>query len=182
MPTKERVVFHKERDVRRFVNNLTRYAKKALDLALLDGAEAIEAKAIDNLYEPYNRSGRGRDGGAVDTGRLASGFRGVKGEPMRKVVGNNGSYAAHMEFGTGAAIGQPKYRPPDGALSGWAGRHGKEEEEVNSNIWNFGTEPRRYLRRALHEEKGVVPKKFAEYFARKVRRASGIALPDIKSI
>ena len=175
MPARETVVFHKERDVRRFVSNLLHHARVSLDLALMDGAEAIQTKAIENLFEPYNRSGKGKNGGAKDTGRLAAGFRGVKDDKqLRKVVGNNVSYAAHMEYGTGPAAGKPKYRPPDGALSGWAARKGKEEEMVNSNIWNFGTEPRRYLRRAFHEKKRIIPKQFFKYFAQRMRNSVGL--------
>ena len=85
------------------------------------------------------------------------GFRGVKDKPMRKVVGNNVSYAAHMEYGTGPAIGRPNYRPPDGALKGWAGRKSMDEEMVASTIWTRGTQPRRFLGRAFHKNKREVP-------------------------
>ena len=114
--------------------------------------------SIVNVADRYNKSGRGKDGGALDTGRLNMGFGGVDDEPMRKVVGNNVSYAAHMEYGTGPAIGRPKYRPPDGALADWAGRKGRDEEEVASKIWTFGTQPRRFLGRAYHKHKHKVIK------------------------
>ena len=159
-----------------FFKKLPSESYDALDKAMTDTAHMIETDAMKNVAAPYNKSEHGKDGGAMDTGRLNMGFRGVKDEPMRKVVGNSVSYAAHMEYGTGPAIGRPKYRPPDGALTGWAGRLGKDEEEVGSNIWNFGTQPRRFLGRAYYRNKGKVPELMAQQLA---ARLSEIARQQI---
>tara|TARA_R110000824_G_scaffold131500_1_gene293558 strand:- start:100 stop:636 length:537 start_codon:yes stop_codon:yes gene_type:complete len=178
MSQKETFVFNKERDVRRFVSNLREYATKALDDALTDVAHAIESQAIANLAMPYVAPGK--DSGAKDTGRLMAGFRGIRDERLHKTVGNNVSYAAHMEYGTGPAAGRPKYRPPDGALAGWAGRHGKEELDVGKTIWNRGTYPRRYLGRAFHTKKPLIKTKFFKHFTKKLFAGSGLELPDLK--
>ena len=148
-----------------FFRKLPGESYDALDKAMSDTANMIQTDAMRNVADRYNKSGRGKDGGALDTGRLNMGFRGVDDEPMRKVVGNNVSYAAHMEYGTGPAIGRPKYRPPDGALADWAGRKGRDEEEVASKIWTFGTQPRRFLGRAYHKHKHKVPELMAEQLA-----------------
>ena len=140
-----------------FFKRLPGEAYDSLDKAMTDTAHMILEDAMKNVAEKYNRSGDGFEGGAYDTGRLQSGFRGVKDEPMRKVVGNNVEYAAHMEYGTGPAIGRPNYRPPDGALTEWAGRKSMEEDMVASVIWTKGTQPRRFLGRAYDKNKREVP-------------------------
>ena len=81
-----------------------------------------------------------------------------------------------MEYGTGPAIGKPNYRPPDGALEGWAGRKGMEEEMVASTIWTRGTQPRRFLGRAYSKNKREVPKLMAQQLA---ARLSEIARQQI---
>lgn len=151
--------------LQKFFKELPEESNKALDNAMTDVAHMIQEDAMRNVADKYNKSGHGKDGGALDTGRLQMGFRGVKDKPMRKVVGNNVSYAAHMEYGTGPAIGRPNYRPPDGALADWAGRKGKDEEMVGSNIWTFGTQPRRFLGRAYHKNKHKVPELMANHLA-----------------
>ena len=159
------MVFQKERDVRRWVTNLKEHAILAVDDALTDVAMSIETQAIKNLSKGF-KGPDGRDGGALDTGRLMAGFRGIDDEKLHKVVGNNVSYAAHMEYGTGPGAGMPRYRPPDGALSGWAGRIGKDEDEVGQIIWKRGTLPRRFLGRAFHEKKKTIPKRVAKHLTR----------------
>jgi len=159
-----------------FFKRLPGESYDALDKAMTDTAHMIQTDAMRNVADRYNKSEFGKDGGAYDTGRLNMGFRGVDDEPMRKVVGNNVKYAAHMEYGTGPAIGRPKYRPPDGALADWAGRKGKDEEMVASNIWTFGTQPRRFLGRAFHKNKRKVPELMAEQLA---ARLSEIARQQI---
>ena len=171
-----RVVIQDTPRVREFFQKIRPNCLKTLNLSLRDTADAIEAQAIDNLRQGYRKSTHGKDGGALDTGRLNMGFRGVKDEPMRKVVGNSVSYAAHMEYGTGPAIGRPNYRPPDGALADWSGRKGMEEELANSIIWSRGTQPRRFLGRAYHKHKHKVPELMAEQLA---ARLSEIARQQI---
>ena len=159
-----------------FFRKLPGESYDALDKAMTDTAHMIETDAMRNVAAPYNRSEHGKDGGALDTCRLNMGFRGVKDEPMRKVVGNNVSYAAHMEYGTGPAIGRPNYKPPDGALTGWSGRKGMEEEMVASIIWTRGTQPRRFLGRAYDKNKREVPKLMVQQLA---ARLSEIAKQQI---
>ena len=81
-----------------------------------------------------------------------------------------------MEYGTGPAIGKPNYRPPDGALTGWAGRKSMDEEMVNSIIWTRGTQPRRFLGRAFHKNKREVPKYMVGHL---IARLSEIAKQQI---
>ena len=148
-----------------FFRKLPGESYDALDKAMTDTAHMIETDAMRNVAAPYNRSEHGKDGGALDTGRLNMGFRGVKDEAMRKVVGNNVSYAAHMEYGTGPAIGRPNYKPPDGALTEWAGRKSMDEDMVASVIWTRGTQPRRFLGRAYDKNKRKVPELMAQQLA-----------------
>ena len=159
-----------------FFRKLPGESYDALDKAMTDTAHMIETDAMRNVAAPYNRSEHGKDGGALDTGRLNMGFRGVKDEPMRKVVGNNVSYAAHMEYGTGPAIGRPNYKPPDGALTEWAGRKSMDEDMVASVIWTRGTQPRRFLGRAYYKNKDKVPELMAQQLA---ARLSEIAKKQI---
>ena len=159
-----------------FFQKLPGEAYDALDKAMTDTAHAVQEDAMKNVADSYNRPEQGKDGGAYDTGRLQSGFRGVKDKPMRKVVGNNVSYAAHMEYGTGPAIGRPNYRPPDGALTEWAGRKSMDEDIVTSKIWTFGTEPRRFLGRAYDKNKREVPKYMVGHL---IARLSEIAKQQI---
>jgi hypothetical protein len=148
-----------------FFRKLPGESYDALDKAMTDTAHMILEDAMKNVADRYNRSERGKNGGAYDTGRMQMGFRGVKDEPMRKVVGNNVSYAAHMEYGTGPAIGRPNYKPPDGALTGWSGRKSMEEDMVASVIWTKGTQPRRFLGRAYDKNKRKVPELMAQQLA-----------------
>ena len=159
-----------------FFRKLPSESYDALDKAMTDTAHKILEDAMKKVAEKYNRSGDGFEGGAYDTGRMQMGFRGVDDEPMRKVVGNNVSYAVHMEYGTGPAIGRPNYSPPAGALTEWAGRLNKDEEMVSSTIWAKGTQPRRFLGRAYDKNKRKVPELMAQQLA---ERLSEIARQQI---
>jgi len=159
--------------VKKFFQEFGKHCTKTLSLSMRDTADAIEAKAIKNVTEKYKASTKGKDGGALDTGRLAASMRGVVEENEYKYkIGSALSYAAHMEFGTGPAIGRPRYRPPDGKLGPWSKRHNKDEDQVASNIWTFGTQPRRFLGRAFVEKKGILPERFAKILARKISMAA----------
>jgi len=169
-----KVVIKDSPKVREFFQKIKPNCLKTLQLALRDTADAIEAKAIKNVSEKYKESTKGKDGGALDTGRLASSLKGVveENEGYKYKIGSALSYAGHMEFGTGPAIGRPRYRPPDGRLGPWSKRHNKEEDQVASNIWTFGTQPRRFLGRAFAEKKGILPERFAKILARKLSMAA----------
>ena len=173
------IVFNKERDVRRFVTNLDIYVRNALDDAMTDVAHAIEAKAIENLAKGY-KGPTGEDGGALDTGRLQAGFERID-EPLHKVIGNNVSYAAHMEYGTGPAAGRPRYLPPyqEGTkLKSWSRRQQiGDAGTVALQIYRRGTFPRRYLGRAFHTEKVHLPTKFFEHFGESILDAAGLGIP-----
>ena len=157
------IVFNKERDVRRWVQNLKQNSERAFDNALTDVAHSIETQAIKNLNEGFKKP-HGLHGGAIDSGRLASGFV-VEDEKFRKVVGNRVRYAAHMEYGTGPAIGRPKYRPPEKRIKGWAEAKSKRPADVADSIWKYGTQPRRYLGRAVHQKKKDIGKRVAKNLA-----------------
>ena len=159
--------------VKKFFQEFGKHCQKTLSLSMRDTADAIEAKAIKNVTEKYKESTKGKDGGAYDTGRLASSLRGVVEENEYKYkIGSALSYAGHMEFGTGPAIGRPSYRPPDGKLGPWSKRHSKDEDDVLQSIMRFGTQPRRFLGRAFVEKKGILPERFAKILARKISMAA----------
>jgi hypothetical protein len=159
--------------VQKFFQEFGKHCSKTLSLSLRDTADAIEAKAVKNIMEPYRKDTHGKDGGALDTGRLASSMRGVVEQNEYKyTAGSALPYSAHMEFGTGPAAGKPRYRPPDGKLGPWSKRVGKDEEQVTSNIWTFGTQPRRFLGRAVAQKKGILPERFAKILARKLTMAA----------
>tara|TARA_R100000664_G_C2694540_1_gene97297 strand:+ start:183 stop:725 length:543 start_codon:yes stop_codon:yes gene_type:complete len=168
-----KVVITDSPKVREFFQKIKPNCFKTLHLALRDTADAIEAKAIENVSEKYKQSTKGKDGGAYDTGRLASSMRGVVEENEYKFkIGSPLPYAGHMEFGTGPAIGRPAYRPPDGKLAPWSKRHSKDEDAVLQSIMRFGTQPRRFLGRAFAEKKGILPERFAKILARKLSMAA----------
>ena len=134
----------------------------------------IQTKAIQNLDEGYVGPD-GEDGGAVDDGRLKNAFE-IKDEPLRKVVGNNVNYAAHMEFGTGPGAGKKKYMPPtdiSSKLTTWAHKKGYDPGGVAQKIYNRGTKPRRYLGRAFHEKKQQIPLQCAKMLAKEISESIG---------
>tara|TARA_R100000234_G_scaffold43874_1_gene26001 strand:+ start:1047 stop:1568 length:522 start_codon:yes stop_codon:yes gene_type:complete len=161
------VTFKNADDAARWVNNLKRHATRAFDNALTDVAHAIEAQAVKNTLAGF-KSPHGLHGGAVDSGRLASGFT-TDDKPMKKVVGNRVRYAGHMEYGTGPAIGRPPYRPPEKRVKGWSEAKGKEPEDVANSIHKFGTQPRRMLGRAVGHKKRELGKHVAKNLAKLAR-------------
>ena len=152
-------------EVRRFFNGIGVVAHDALDHALTDVAHNIERKAIENLAEGY-RGPTGEDGGALDTGRLQNSIQ-TSDDYLEKRVGSNLHYAAHMEFGTGPAIGRKSYLPPyckGSELDSWSRRQSiGDAGTVALQIYRRGTFPRRYLGRAVHTEKTEVLHQFAEH-------------------
>ena len=96
---------------------------------------------------------------------------------MRKVVGNNVSYAAHMEYGTGPAAGRPRYLPPyqEGTkLKSWSGRQGVADAgAVALQIYRRGTFPRRYMGRAFHTEKEGIVHEFAGELEEEISESTG---------
>tara|TARA_R100000773_G_C4197051_1_gene100806 strand:+ start:311 stop:889 length:579 start_codon:yes stop_codon:yes gene_type:complete len=175
-PTGKPIRIKNDAAFQKVMKNFDKVVEDSLDMALLETAIVIQDDAIKNLVEGYNKSTKGEGtmqdpAGAYDTGRLASGFRGIKNEPMRKVVGNNVSYAAHMEYGTGPAIGRPSYKPPAKNLLSWSNRHGFEldnPEMVTSTIMRRGTYPRRYLGGAFHKNKKMVVEDLAGLIEKKI--------------
>ena len=169
-----KVRIRQQKQVKKFFKSLGVDSERAFDNVLRNVADMIQTKAIQNLDEGF-KAPDGEDGGAVDDGYLKNSFE-VKDEPLRKVVGNNTKYAAHMEFGTGPGAGKPQYMPPsdiDSNLAYWSVKKGYDAGGVAQLIWNRGTKPRRYLGRAFHEKKQQVPLQFAKMLAKEIENSIG---------
>ena len=169
-----KVRIRQQKQVKKFFKSLGVDSERAIDNVLRNVADMIQTKAIQNLDEGF-KAPDGEDGGAVDEGRLKNAFK-IKDEPLRKVVGNNVNYAAHMEFGTGPGAGKPQYMPPTDEGSGlktWANKKDYHPGGVAQLIWNRGTKPRRYLGRAFNEKKQQVPLQFAKMFAKEIENSIG---------
>lgn len=170
-----KVQIKEQKQVKKFFKSLGVDSEKAIDNVLRNVADMIQTKAIKNLDEGF-KAPDGEDGGAVDDGNLKNGFQ-IKDEPLRKVVGNNVNYAAHMEFGTGPGRpGGKRYMPPteaDSKLAYWSVKKGYDAGGVAQLIYNRGTKPRRYLGRAFHEKKQQVPFQFAKMLAKEIENSIG---------
>tara|TARA_R110002020_G_scaffold115778_3_gene265914 strand:+ start:441 stop:983 length:543 start_codon:yes stop_codon:yes gene_type:complete len=169
-----KVRIKEQKQVKKFFKSLGVDSEKAIDNVLRNVADMIQTRAIRNLDKGF-KGPDGEDGGAVDDGNLKNGFQ-IKDEPLRKVVGNNVNYAAHMEFGTGPGAGKEKYMPPSeegSPLEGWSAKKGYDAGGVAQTIYNRGTKPRRYLGRAFHEKKQHVPFQFAKMLAKEIENSIG---------
>ena len=169
-----KVRIRQQKQVEKFFKSLGVDSERAIDNVLRNVADMIQTKAIQNLDEGYVGPD-GEDGGAVDDGRLKNAFE-IKDEPLRKVVGNNVNYAAHMEFGTGPGAGKKKYMPPtdiSSKLTTWAHKKGYDPGGVAQKIYNRGTKPRRYLGRAFHEKKQQIPLQCAKMLAKEISESIG---------
>ena len=170
-----KVQIKEQKQVKKFFKRLGVDSEKAIDNVLRNTADGIMSRAMKNLRQGF-KAPDGEDGGAYDDGRLTNGFD-VKDEPLRKVVGNNVKYAAHMEFGTGPAVpGGKKYMPPTepgSKLTTWANKKGYDPGGVAQLIYNRGTKPRRFLGRAFHEKKQGIPLGFAKMLALEISKSIG---------
>ena len=139
-------------------------------------AHKIQNKTMRNLNEGY-KGPTGEDGGALDTGRLANSIH-VKDEHLKKKIGTNVNYAAHMEFGTGPAVGKPSYLPPyvgGSSLDSWSRRQQiGDAGSVALQIYRRGTFPRRYLGRAFHTEKETIIHEFAGELEEEISQSTGV--------
>ena len=173
---KMRVTIKMEPNVRKFFDNIGLNAQKALDIAMTTTAHKIQNKTMENLSEKY-KGPTGEDGGAFDTGVLANSIH-VKDENLKKKVGTNVSYAAHMEFGTGPAVGKKSYLPPyqkGTPLAQWSNRQQiGEPGAVALQIYRRGTFPRRYMGRAFHTEKEGILHEFAEELETEISESVGV--------
>ena len=178
---KMRVKILMEPNVKKFFANIGLNAKKALDIAMTTTAHKIQNKTMQNLAEGFKApKGEGtleEPGGAYDTGRLANSIH-VSDEYLKKKVGSNVSYAAHMEFGTGPAVGKPSYLPPyqkGTSLDGWSRRQQiGDAGSVALQIYRRGTFPRRYMGRAFHTEKETIIHEFAEELEEEISESTGV--------
>ena len=169
-----KVRIKEQKQVKKFFKSLGVDSERAIDNVLRNVADMIQTKAMQNLDKGF-KAPDGEDGGAIDDGNLKNGFQ-IKDEPLRKVVGNNVNYAAHMEFGTGPGAGKQKYMPPSemgSPLEGWSSKKGYDAGGVAQIIYNRGTKPRRYLGRAFHEKKQQVPLQFAKMLAKEISKSIG---------
>jgi len=169
-----KVQIKEQKQVKKFFKSLGVDSEKAIDNVLRNTADGIMTRAMKNLRQGF-KAPDGEDGGAFDDGHLANGFD-IKDEPLRKVVGNNIKYAAHMEFGTGPGAGEKQYMPPteaDSKLAYWSVKKGYDAGGVAQLIYNRGTLPRRYLGRAFHEKKQGIPLGFAKMLALEISKSIG---------
>tara|TARA_R100000458_G_scaffold4218_1_gene3425 strand:+ start:204 stop:746 length:543 start_codon:yes stop_codon:yes gene_type:complete len=164
----------KNEAVEKFFKQLNRNAWDATNEGMYNTADAIMTETVNNLRKGYKESTHGKDGGAFDRGLLAGSFRQVKRTVGKMTVGSRTPYAAHVEFGTGPAAGKKPYRPPpESTLGSWSRRHNKEEGEVLDSIMRFGTQPRRFLGRAVQTKKVILPEQIAESLAKALSEAAG---------
>jgi phage gpG-like protein len=173
---KMRVKILMEPNVNKFFANIGLNAKKALDIAMTTTAHKIQNQTMKNLAEGF-KGPKGEDGGAYDTGVLANSIH-VKDENLKKKIGTNVNYAAHMEFGTGPAVGKPSYLPPyqkGTSLEGWSRRQQMGDSgSVALQIYRRGTFPRRYLGRAFHTEKETIIHEFAGELEEEISESVGV--------
>jgi phage gpG-like protein len=173
---KMRVKIKMEPNVKKFFANIGLNAKKALDIAMTTTAHRIQNTTMRNLNEGY-KGPTGEDGGALDTGRLANSIH-VSDEYLNKKIGTNLNYAAHMEFGTGPAVGKPSYLPPyqkGTSLEGWSRRQQVGDAgTVALQIYRRGTFPRRYMGRAFHTEKETIIHEFAAELEEEINESTGV--------
>lgn len=88
------------------------------------------------------------------------------------VIGSNLKHAPFMELGTGIYAGNPRVKfPPPSALEGWAHRHGTTGFAVAMAIYKAGgLKPRKYLQRALDENRDRIIKILEDGVARIVSK------------
>ena len=123
----------------------------------LDGPPMVEAMRDATLV--VTRSAR--QNAPVDTGRLRASIvpQVVQhSQIVRGIVGSNVAYAPYMELGT-----RPHW-PPLSALVMWARRHGLTAFLVARAIARHGIKARRFLQRALMDNRN----KIGEIFSRTV--------------
>ena len=175
---KMRVKILMEPNVKKFFANIGLNAQKALDIAMTTTAHKIQNQTMKNLSEGF-KGPKGEDGGALDTGRLANSIH-VSDEYLKKKVGTNVNYAAHMEYGTGPAVGKPSYLPPyakGSSLEGWSRRQQiGDAGSVALQIYRRGTFPRRYMGRAFHTEKEGIIHEFAGELEEEISESTGVTV------
>jgi len=120
--------------------------------AMRDSLTILEGASKGNLvgYESPSIGG-------VDTGRLRSSIRQEikgSGRTMEGIVGSNVEYAPFVEKDT-----RPHF-PPLEALSPWAERHGTTPYLVAIAIARRGTKGKRFMERAIEENKNKIIEKF----------------------
>ena len=116
-------------------------AKRGAKRGLTSGVIRVHRSARE--YAPKDTGQAGLTGSI--TYKVESLVGGVRG-----IVGSAKFYAPYMEFGT-----KPHW-PPPGALATWAERHGIPEFLVCRAIAQHGTKPRRFLRRAMIDNRNAV--------------------------
>ena len=108
-----------------------------------------------------------REYAPVDTGRLRASIVPevrMAGADVVGVVGTNVKYGPFMELGT-----RPHW-PPLGALETWARRHGTTAFVVARAIARRGTKARRYLQKALQNNREAITRLLDRAVGRIVRK------------
>lgn len=111
-------------------------------------------------------AGDGKRNAPVDMGVLRASITPsveARGGETVGVVGSNIAYAPFMELGA-----RPHW-PPLAALEGWARRHGTTAYLVARAIARRGLKARRYLGRALDDNKRRIVRIFEEYVQKVIK-------------
>lgn len=137
---------------------------------IIEGIDTTKAnlKRIDrqlsNMRKPMQKAtnlvaGVAQNNAPVDTGKLKSSILpsvSSSGSTTTGVVGSSVAWAPFMELGT-----RPHF-PPISALQGWADRHGMNAFVVARTIARRGLKARRYLQRALDDNRRRIINIFIE--------------------
>lgn len=137
---------------------------------IIEGIDTTKAnlKRIDrqlsNMRKPMQKAtnlvaGVAQNNAPVDTGKLKSSILpsvSSSGRTTTGIVGSSVVYAPFMELGT-----RPHF-PPISALQGWASRHGMNAFVVARTIARRGLKARRYLQRALDDNRRRIINIFIE--------------------
>lgn len=128
-------------------------------------------RQLSNMRKPMQKAtnlvaGVAQSNAPVDTGKLKSSILpsvSSSGRTTTGVVGSRLGYAPFMELGT-----RPHF-PPVSALEGWASRHGMNAFVVARTIARRGLKARRYLQRALDDNRRRIINIFVEAVNKIVR-------------
>lgn len=124
--------------------------------------DRILAKVTADAVEDAPRdTGVGAESLAFDSWETDDGVWGKVFSPL--------PYMLVMEYGRRPASEIGLHPPPEGALDGWAARHGMDEEAADAMRWSIaikGIEPRPFLRPALAASKMYALRMIAEELMR----------------
>jgi HK97 gp10 family phage protein len=126
----------------------------------IDGIDDLQRKLAGGQVEaPIQRfldrgaitiQGKAREKAPVDTGRLRNSIGVESPNDRMRRVGPNVHYGEYVEMGT-----RPHWAP-QGALAGWAGRHGMTDYQARRAIAMRGTRAQPYMQPAADNARGGI--------------------------